>query len=127
MPRKMKQKLKSIYNNEDNTIGKRIARLRKEKGFTQKELAEKIGINRSLMCDYEIGRIRIYSEMIARIAIALNVSTDNILGVKNIGNNKNIPSLKLIKRMYAIEKLSKSKQKALLKNIDNFLKAEGIK
>jgi DNA-binding XRE family transcriptional regulator len=35
------------------TLGRRIARLRKERGYTQVELAEKIGIIQVLISDYE--------------------------------------------------------------------------
>jgi transcriptional regulator with XRE-family HTH domain len=73
--------LKEMDSNE--TIGKRIARLRNEKGYTQLQLAEKIGIVRILISDYERGKIRLYDEMLARFAVALEVTTDELLGLKN--------------------------------------------
>ena len=107
----------------EESIGKRIARLRKENGLTQKELAEKVGISRSIISDYEIGRIRLYDDVIIRVALALKVTTDEILGLKetqnlNIGNiNRN-----MVKRLQLIEKLPAFDKKSLIKTIDNALK-----
>jgi transcriptional regulator with XRE-family HTH domain len=65
------------------TIGERIARIRKQKGFTQKQLAEKMGLLNYLISDYERGRRRLYDEMVARFAIALDVSADYLIGLKD--------------------------------------------
>jgi transcriptional regulator with XRE-family HTH domain len=82
MPHKSKYILEPL-NLGDETIGQRIARIRKEKELTQKELANLIGIPRSLVSNYEIGRIRLYDEMVTRFAIALEISTDYLLGLKD--------------------------------------------
>jgi len=89
-------------------------------------LANKIGIERHLISDYERGKIRLYDEMVARFAIALGISTDDLLGLKE-GSHiiKDVPSLRIIKRVKRIEKLPLSKQKSLLQIIDGFLKSEG--
>jgi len=104
--------------NYDETIGKRIARFRKKQGLTQKELSEKIGIDRTLIANYEVDRVRIYDDMIARIAIALNISADVLLGVKEVIDKENTQSLKIMKRMRRIEKLPSMQQKTILRNID---------
>jgi transcriptional regulator with XRE-family HTH domain len=87
MPHKSKYILESL-NLGNETIGQRIAIIRKAKNLTQKELAQKIGITRALVSNYEIGRIRLYDEMVTRFAIALEVSADEILGLKKYSSNK---------------------------------------
>ena len=82
MPQKSKFKLKPLTIGKE-TIGKRIAKIRKEKGLTQLELANEIGITRSHVSKYEIGWIRLYDEMLIRFAIALNVSLDYLVGLKD--------------------------------------------
>lgn len=82
MPQKTKFKLKPL-NIGKETIGERIAKIRKEKGFTQSELAKKIGITRSHVSKYEIGWTRLYDEMLIRFAIALDVSLDYLVGLKD--------------------------------------------
>ena len=123
MPRLSRNQLPPLNISLD-TVGKRIAKLRKKLGLTQKELAEKIGIPRSMIADYECNRHRIYDEMIIRIAIALQVSTDELLGLKvNNKKDNNTPSLRLAKRINKISKLPEYEQKFILKTIDSLLKA----
>ena len=50
MPRKSKMKPPPIDLGEE-TIGQRIARLRKERGYSQEALAQKMGIVRVLVSD----------------------------------------------------------------------------
>lgn len=61
-------------------IGKRIIKLRKEKGETQTETARKIGISRSSLSLYEIGKREPDIEMLNTLADYFNVSLDYLLG-----------------------------------------------
>ncbi len=55
-------------------IGELIRTFREEKGITSKDLAEKIGISASQMSRMERGQRRVNSEVLARIARALEVT-----------------------------------------------------
>ncbi len=112
----------------DETIGQRIARLRKERGFSQQALAKKMGLVRVLISDYEKGRIRPYPEMVARFALAFGVSTDELIGLKpsesnNCNHEKN--NLPIQKRMRMISELPPAQQKTIIQTIDYFVK--GVK
>jgi len=115
--------MKKNINLGNETLGQRLARLRKKRALTQCELAKIIGIAQSTLTDYERDKLRLHDNIIIKIAKALKISADQLLGLKNVENNNKSPSLKLMKRLYEIEKLSLSQQKVLLKNIDMFLKA----
>lgn len=104
------------------TFGQRLARIRKARGYTQVELAEKMGIIQVLVSDYERDKLRPYHEMIIRLAKGLEVSADELLGLKISKKKGGIPSLKLMRRLQKIEALPPAKQKILLQNIDMFLK-----
>jgi len=121
----MARKLKDIplINFDTSQIGQRISLFRKEKGYTQQELAEKIGIKQTLVSDYETGRIRIFAEMLAFFAIALHVSTDDLLGLKEEQENNPKISLRIMKRIKEIEELPENRKKAILKTIDDLIKA----
>lgn len=109
----------------DETIHQRIARLRKHCGYTQVQLADKMGLTQALISNYEQGVLRLHSEMVARFAEALNVTTDELIGFKarkRRRNGKPEFSLKLVRRMQKIDALPPSQQKVLLQTIDNFLK-----
>ncbi len=105
------------------TLGQRIARLRKEKGLTQVKLAEKMGMIQVLISDYERDKLRPHPEVIVRFAQALEVSADELLGMKQTATTGTKPSLKTLRRMRKIEELPPSQQKTLLKTIDTFIKA----
>lgn len=106
----------------DSTIGRRLAQLRKKQGITQKELAEKLGTQQTIISDYETGRLRIHAEMLVQLAEALKASADEILGIKKPPAEKE-SSLRLLKRVRKIEELPPFKQKVLIQTIDTFLKA----
>lgn len=123
MPQISKIKLPSLDLGSE-TLGQRIARIRKERGYTQVELADKIGTIRYLISDYERDKRRPNYEMIIHLAIALEVTTDELLGLKLPKNTKSTkgPSIKILRRIKKIEALSPAHQKMILKNIDIFLK-----
>jgi transcriptional regulator with XRE-family HTH domain len=121
MPRKSRLELPPLELGEE-TIGQRIAGLRKERGYTQQELAEHIGLIQSLVSDYERGKLRLNAEMLARFAIALEVSADEILGLKDRPQKTGAPkSRRLKRRLRALEDLPRRDQEALLRTIDAFL------
>lgn len=108
---------------EQKQLAKRIIDLRKVKGWTQTELAEKIGISRNLYSNYELGRTHMTDEIIIALAKVFKVSTDDILGIsKNNKEQQTISSVRIVKRMQQIEKLSSNDQKVILRTIDNYLK-----
>ena len=67
-------------------IGKIIQALREERDITQKELANKININYSVMNRIESGERPVRDSEIVKIAKVLEVSTDYILGQTSIRN-----------------------------------------
>ena len=125
MPRVSKFELPPIPASAE-PIGHRLARLRKEAGLSQVQLAQKIGIDQKLVSDYETGKIRLYDEMVARFAFALGVSTDIILGVREVQSLEPAPNLRIWKRLKKIEQLPLAKQKQVLASIDDTLKANGL-
>ena len=60
-------------------IGRRIAELRRERGYSQDKLAELAALNRVTLARYETGIIEPGAFALSRIADALSVSTDEIL------------------------------------------------
>lgn len=62
-----------------NDVGKRLAELRRERGYNQDQLAEMAMINRVTLARYETGVIEPGVFALSRLADALGVSTDEIL------------------------------------------------
>lgn len=61
-------------------IGNKIAELRRERGLNQEQLAELALLSRVTIAKYESGRVEPGAQALSRIADALEVSTDTILG-----------------------------------------------
>jgi transcriptional regulator with XRE-family HTH domain len=123
MPTKSKLKLKPVDMGEES-LGQRLARLRKERGWTQKQIAERTGLIQELVSNYETDKLRLNADMILRFAEVYNVSADELLrGSKSTLAAKKQPSIKLVRRMELIEGLPLYEQRALLTTIDKFLAA----
>ena len=60
-------------------IGNRIKAIRTERGLSQLELAKNAGTHQSNLSGWERGRRDIFAWTLARLAVALNVSTDYLL------------------------------------------------
>lgn len=60
-------------------IGQRIRKFRKAHSFSQEELAEKIGISTTHMSHIETGNTKLSLSVLVKIALALEVNTDDIL------------------------------------------------
>jgi transcriptional regulator with XRE-family HTH domain len=123
MPTKSKLKLKPV-DMGDESLGQRLARLRKERGWTQKQIAERTGLIQELVSNYETDKLRLNADMILRFAEVFDVSADELLrGSKSTVAAKKQPSIKLVRRMEQIEALPLYEQRALLTTIDKFLAA----
>lgn len=68
------------------TIGSKIKQIRKERGYTQKDLSEKIGIDAATLRKYENGQMLPKISTIEKIAKELNVEPSSITA-------SNIPDL----------------------------------
>lgn len=107
------------------TLGSRIARLRRDKGLTQVELAERLGVTQPAVSDYENDDIRVPADVVLKIATILGVSTDELLGLKEAPakatSSSSPKNRRLFRRLQDIEKLPRRDQQALLRTIEAFL------
>lgn len=60
----------------DEKIATKIKTLRKTRGFTQEQLAEKLGVQRATISNYEIGRRSPHIKELEKIADVLGVSLE---------------------------------------------------
>jgi transcriptional regulator with XRE-family HTH domain len=127
MPQVSKLKLPKIdFGGE--TLGARIVRIRRERGYTQVELAEKIGIIQSIVSAIERDARKLTAEMAIRFALALDVSMDELLHPRSGAKDRTKkPSRKILRRLERIETLPRTEQSAVLKMIDNALELHSLK
>jgi transcriptional regulator with XRE-family HTH domain len=111
---------------EEKKIGARIADLRKRRGMTQLELADKLHMRQSLLSRYERGVVRLHGQLVAEFAKALRVSADELLGLKETKSNGLVPERRFLRRLQKVHKLSKRQKEILLGTIDAFLKSANV-
>ena len=109
------------------SFGQRLARIRKERGLTQVELAEKVGTIQAVISAHERDKVRLHADLLAKVAKTLRVSADDLLGLNGNGDIDERPSLKFLRRIQKIESLPDHQQRALIQTIDNYLKGAGVK
>lgn len=69
-------------------IGKRVRELRVKMGLSQQELGNAIGVTKVSVCGYESGTRIPNLEKLAKLADALQTSTDYLLGREIVVNNE---------------------------------------
>ncbi|MCD4750348.1 MAG: helix-turn-helix domain-containing protein [Thermoanaerobaculales bacterium] len=104
------------------SIGQRLARLRKSKGLTQDELATILGVTQPLVSSYERSELRLHGETIILLTQVLGVTADALLGLAGESREPQTAwTRRLAKKAREIEKLSKRDQDALMRTIDAYL------
>ena len=64
-------------------FGNTLKRLRLQEGFTQQQLAAKLGVTKSVVSYYELQERYPSPEILLRIATIFHVSTDYLLGLNH--------------------------------------------
>jgi transcriptional regulator with XRE-family HTH domain len=111
-------------------FGKRLARMRKAAGYSQRELAAELGISHRMMAYYEAQTEHPPAALLPRLAQTLKLSADELLGLASNGHKtdeESPPSRRLWERFKKIERLPLRERRELLKVIDVFLERDELK
>jgi transcriptional regulator with XRE-family HTH domain len=105
-----------------DTIAQRLVRLRKQRGLTQAQMAERLGVSQPVVSDYERGSLRLHGELILKVAEILDVSADELLGSETkAAPKKRGPQSQLEKQLAAIASLPRKEQQQLLAVVEAFI------
>ena len=120
MPRPSRLKLAPLDLGSES-FGQRLGRIRRQRGLTQTEIAARVGLIQSLLSAYESDRLRLRADVAARFAVALGVSTDELLGMKPVRDTMTRRTARLVNRLRRIEELSPPDQRVVLRTLDALL------
>jgi transcriptional regulator with XRE-family HTH domain len=98
-------------------LGQRIKELRKLRGWTQKDLADKLGLNFSHLNKYEGGWNVPPIEKLISIAEVLDVTVDFLL-TGNASEDKPLHNTRLLERFRALEGAPHEDKETVIKLID---------
>ncbi|MCK4818352.1 helix-turn-helix transcriptional regulator, partial [bacterium] len=116
-----------------NKFSENLARIRREKGISQKDLADRSGISSRMIAHYEKHVSHPALEKIERIAETLNVSIAELLGFTSITKNSeasvslsniNTRTLKQLKKIIRLNPIDRS---TIYKMVDGLLQKEEYK
>lgn len=108
-------------------FGARLAELRKERGFTQLELAEQAGLSRRMLAYYEGQSEHPPTTHLPSIARALGVTADELLGLVAVKATARPKDSRLQRRMQEIEKLDAPDRRQVLQLLDAFIEKGQLK
>jgi len=77
-----------MYNLSEHSLCLKLKMLRIEAGMSQEELAKKLGISRSCLANYEIGKRQPDREMLVKIADTFQIMSDYLMNHKPFQNLK---------------------------------------
>jgi len=98
-----------------------LKRLRKERGFSQRELARKIGVSQRLITYYEDRAIDIPLSKVEVLSKALEVSVAQLLDMKVCNDEITHVDIRILKKVRQIQELPKRAQDALIHTINTAL------
>lgn len=104
-------------------FGAQLAALRKGRGLTQPQLAEKLGLSFPMLVYYERQAKNPNMEFVRKTAEFFNVSVDELLGHSVQTKRKTGPPSQLEQRLAALRQLPREKQKLALQMLDTILSA----
>ena len=121
--------LKHTLNNRSTklSLGTRLSGLRKEKGLSQDELAEKINCNGREISRWENNRITPSIEVLEKIARFFNISLDYLVFEEIPKVPLTFKNHKLITTFEALEELPEEDKKALLILIESVIAKNRLK
>lgn len=105
----------NILNNKH--IGNNIKKIRKERGLSQIDLADKVGISRTYMSDIERGAKNASMKTIVNIANVLDVDISKIMSdTTTVGKKEHIKNLQ-----NQLVQLPEKKYRFIIDLLENFL------
>ena len=102
-------------------FGIRLARLRRQAGFSQRQLAAQLGISQRMVAYYEGQTDRPPADLLPLLSEVLGTTTDQLLGIKPAKATPRIANQRLWRRFKQIEKLPPAERRHLLGVIDAVL------
>lgn len=99
-------------------LGERLAQAREQAGISQKDLAAKLGITQPAVAFWERSAANIRSDVLTKIAQALETSVDNLLGTPAQKRRAAVAAAPMGKSRQAFEAVSKLPRRQQDKIID---------
>ena len=98
---------------------------RRQQGLTQRELAELLGVSQKMVDYFERRADNVTADILKRLATALDVSADDLLGLR-AKRPRPGPKSRLQTQIEQIQRLPKGKQAAISEILDMAVKSAAV-
>ena len=102
---------------DQETFGKRLARLRRAAGYSQRDLAPEIDISQRMLAYYEAQTDHPPAHLLSKLADALGITADQLLGRQRIPERSSPKNQRLLRQLRVVEKLPPRARQAVLDHI----------
>ncbi|MDR3711329.1 MAG: helix-turn-helix transcriptional regulator [Puia sp.] len=107
-------------------MGARISQTRREKGLTQQQVADHLGIPQQTYAHYEVGDVRIPASTLPLLGQMLGLTPNDLLGHSATSRkSKPGPMSKLDQQIERIRQLPKTKQHFVMEMLDMVIAQAG--
>ena len=104
------------------TLGERIKRLRRERGWSQAQLGNKLAVHQKQVSGYERDVHVPSTDLLVRVAEAFDVSLDYLVsGSRGDSERIDVADRELIRHMEAIDKLPAKDKEAVKAVLESFI------
>ncbi len=117
-------------NSTPPSLGQRLRELRKQRGFTQVELAKALGSSQRMIAYYEAQGGNISADVMAKLANVLDISVDELVNGHKPLKKKSLPppkDLRLMRKLRLVERLPAKDRRSVLQIIDVLLERQALK
>ena len=108
-------------------LGRRLAQLRKARGLTQQELGDTVGVSNRVIAYYELENGNPPVAGLVRLAKALAVTVDELVGHRPATTTAAPRSLNISRRLHALEQLPDRQRRQALHVLDALIDREQSK
>lgn len=111
---------------EATTFGKRLAAARRDAGFTQQELADRVGVTQRIVAYWERESVGLKAEQLVALATALGTSVDALLG-REAKPQRGGPSGRARRLFEQVGGLPRSQQTKILDTVETLIAGQVAK
>lgn len=97
------------------SVGEQIRKYRRERNFTQAELASMLGIDKQNISRYESGKAEPRKSTLQKLSEALEVSVEQLLGLRAEQSNELPKDPRLLNLLCAVDRLPEKDKEALIR------------
>lgn len=115
-----------IDENEEH-FGRKLARLRKTAGFSQRDLARETGISQRMIAYYEKHPQYPPLHIMTVLSEALGILAEELLNLKNQKTGDKVKDMRIRRRLKQIEGLNEKEKRQVIQLLDTYIERNRLK